>query len=68
MSELKQGDLVRFKPEWCLPQHASVIYVCYDEPEKGRVGVRLKGWESMNFPNTEVVQISMLVKVIVESN
>jgi len=60
---LKKGDLVRFKPEWCLPQHAAVVYVCYDAPEKGRVGVRLQGWESMNFPNTEVVQTSMLVKV-----
>ena len=63
MSELKKGDLVRFKPEWCLPQHAAVVYVCYDAPEKGRVGVRLQGWESMNFPNTEVVQTSMLIKV-----
>ena len=63
MSELKQGDLVRFKPEWCLPEHASILYVCYDEPEKGRVGVRLRGWETMNFPNTEVVSLSMLVKV-----
>jgi hypothetical protein len=63
MSDLKKGDLVRFKPEWCLPQHAAVVYVCYDAPEKGRIGVRLQGWESMNFPNTEVVQTSMLIKV-----
>lgn len=63
MSELKKGDLVRFKAEWCFSEHADVIYVCYDEPEKGRVGVRLKGWEAMNFPNTGVVQISMLEKV-----
>ena len=63
MPERKQGDLVRFKPEWCLPEHASIVYVCYDAPEKGRVGVRLQGWETMNFPNTEVVALSMLVKV-----
>lgn len=63
MSDLKKGDLVRFKPELCLPQHAAVVYVCYDAPEKGRVGVRLQAWETMNLPSTEVVQTSMLVKV-----
>ena len=66
MSELKKGDLVRFKPEWCLPEHASIVYVCYDEPEKGRVGVRLQGWELMRLPSTEVVALSMLVKVEAE--
>lgn len=63
MSDLKKGDLVTIKPEYCRPEELGQVYECYDAPEKGRVGVRLQGWETMNLPSTEVVQISMLQKV-----
>lgn len=63
MSDLKKGDFVTIKPESCNPGESGQIYECYDEPEKGRVGIRAKGWIHKNFPNTEVVPISMLIKV-----
>jgi hypothetical protein len=63
MSDLKKGDLVTIKPEYCRPEELEKVYECYDEPEKGRVGIRVKDWRQTNFPPTEVVQISMIVKV-----
>ena len=63
MSDLKKGDLVTIKPEYCRPEELEKVYECYDEPEKGRVGIRAKGWIHTNFPNTEVVPTYMLIKV-----
>jgi hypothetical protein len=63
MSDLKKGDLVTIKPEYCRREELDKIYECYDQPEKGRVGIRSKGWIHTNFPNTEVVPTYMLIKV-----